>query len=135
MSEYEIMYLLSESINRMWEVLQFWSGVSFGYMALSYVAARHLNIYLVAFLSILYVAFTLNMLGIMQLNRTVELGYITDLQALAEIGSLQSQASIIFLKEEANINVIPAMVAVYGTFVGALFYLPYNYYFSKRENT
>jgi ABC-type amino acid transport system permease subunit len=41
MNEQELMNMMSEAANRNWEIWQYWTGVSFGYIILAYVAARH----------------------------------------------------------------------------------------------
>jgi hypothetical protein len=84
MTEYEILYLLSETFDRVWELIQYWSSVSFGYLILAYVAAPRLNLILIVVLSILYAAFSVQMFELLLTHNGFNLAYIESLNELSK---------------------------------------------------
>ena len=135
MTEYELMYLISENFSQSLEIWQFWSGVSFGYMALSHFAARQLNTFIIIFLSILYVAFsafiTFSMGDLWEMSKAQD----ALLQSLSQRSEGLSILGSAWQRTQDRAEIIPFMVAFFGTFLGALVYLPYRYYSGPHENT
>ncbi len=127
MSEYELVYLASEYINRTWQLLQFWASVSFGLLAVSYLAAKHLNLAMAVVLTLLYCSFTLFIMTMLGLNGEVVDGFITDLAALdsTDKGSaLTSQgAQKIVTTSPGPLPMALIVSAFFGTFVSTLYFL------------
>ena len=82
MTEHELMYLMSETANRNWEIWQYWTGVSFGYLILGYVAARHLNWLLIFLVSSLYTLFSVMMFQTVGHNAEIIFGVADELRKL-----------------------------------------------------
>ena len=133
MTEYEILYLLSETYDRVWALIQFWSSVSFGYMILAYVAAPRLNLLIVLVLSILYIAFSMQMFELLVTHNGFSLAYEESLSDLSKTVGLKNPAAIYAVEHDPNI--LGATVSLFGTFFAALLYLPYSYYRGKNGNT
>lgn len=133
MTEYEILYLMSEVFDRIWALIQFWSSVSFGYLVLAHVAARRLNVMIVLVLSLLYIAFSAQMLELLITHSRYVSGYQQELQELSETVGLDSQAAV--HANEYSPQYWGATVSLFGTFLAALMYLPYCYYTSRNANT
>ena len=133
MTEYEILYLLSETYDRVWELIQYWSSVSFGYLILAHVAAPRLNLIIIAVLSILYVAFSVQMSGLLLAHNGFILAYTESLNELSKTVGLENPAAIHAVEYQPSF--IGAIVSLYGTFLAALCYLPYSYHRGKNANT
>ena len=133
MTEYEILYLLSETFDRVWELVQFWSSVSFGYLILAHVAAPRLNLIIIAVLSILYVAFSMQMFQLLLTHNGFVIAYTESLNELSETVGLNNPASVHAV--EYKFSILGATISLFGTFLAALFYLPYSYHREKNANT
>ena len=133
MTEYEILYLLSETYDRVWELIQYWTSVSFGYLILAHVAAPRLNLVIVAVLSILYVAFSVQMMGLLLTHNGFALGYVESLNELSRTVGLESPAAVHAVEYKPSF--IGAIISLYGTFFAALCYLPYSYHRGKNAST
>lgn len=127
MTEYEYLYLASENYAQSVAIWQFWSGISFGYMALSHFAARQLNVLIVCVLSVLYIAFTLFIISSMgelwEMNNAYE-------SALRELAGSEAGVSIptqAWLATQEGAEVKTFVVAFFGTFIASLLYLPFRY--------
>ena len=135
MTEYEISYLLTESLGVLWNTVQFWSGVTFGYMALSYIAAKHLNVLSIFILTVLYCLYSSIMLTVVQALGHVVVGHLADLQALQDTVGLKTQAARNHLEAGGFLSENLFAATVIGTFAAAVLYMPYNYIVSCREHT
>jgi hypothetical protein len=135
MTEYEISYLLTESLGVLWSSVQFWSGVTFGYMALSYIAAKHLNVLSISIVTVLYCLFSYVMLTVLQAMGHVVVGHLADLQALQDTGGLKTQAARNHIEAGGFMNEKIFVATIIGTFAASVLYMPYNYFVSRREHT
>jgi hypothetical protein len=133
MTEYEAMYLLTETFDRIWSHIQFWSSVSFGYLILAHVAAHRLNLLLISILTILYIAFSIHMLDVMRLSSAYVIGYTETLRQLADTAGLNTPAARVAISEQRS--VWAGGIAMLGTFIVTVVYLPYNYYRQRRADT
>ncbi len=61
MTEAEISYQLSEYLNRIWDMQQWWASISIGVLVMAHLASRPLNLLLVAISLGLYTSYTLYM--------------------------------------------------------------------------
>ena len=134
MTEHELMYLMSETANRNWEIWQYWTGVSFGYLILGYVAAKHLNWLLIFLVSLLYTLFSIMMFQTVGHNAEIVFGIADELRKL-QAGGIELTAPaarwLDGLSEDGRLSI----AVLLATYLAALLYLPYNYIRSGREDT
>jgi hypothetical protein len=134
MTESELMYLMSETANRNWQIWQYWTGVSFGYLVLGYVAAKHLNWMLIFFASALYTLFSIFMWQVLGHNAEIVFGTADELRKLQGSGTELTAPTVRWLAGHSEDGLIPVAVLLV-TYFSALIYLPYNYIKAGRENT
>ncbi len=132
MTEQDLFELMASRADINWEIFQFWSGVTFAYMAVGHFAAKNLNWFVIGVLSILYVSLTLVVYEMAANNLATLEGFTQELQALALTTEL-SAASEAWLEEPTSSFQIALSIATVGTFLSALIYLPYNYYRANRN--
>ena len=136
MTELELFELAAERADINWEIFQFWSGVTFAYMAVGHFAAKNLNWFVVIVLSILYTSLSVVVYQMASNNMAVMEGFTQELEVLAESAEITaaSQAWLAELKPTASF-LIALSIATLGTFLSALIYLPYNHYRAIRNAT
>ena len=120
MTEYEIIYLFSEYLNRTWEVMQFWASVSFGLIALSHLGARYLNALATVIVSAFYIAFTLFVMNILRINGIVGNGFLTELSSLKTLGP---GAQKIIATAPTSLEMTAIITTFFGLFLGSLVFL------------
>lgn len=130
MSEYELIYLASEYLNRTWSLLQFWASISFGLIAVAYFASKHLHLAMVITLTILYLAFTAFISSIIGLNEHIVAGFMEDLAAL---NTLSQGATNLFESAPGPVMQVSIVVVYFGTCFGVLFFLWYSYILSRKN--
>ena len=136
MIEYDTMYLVTETLDQTWSHLQFWSSVSFGYLVLSHAAGKSLNIPIIVVISVLYIAFTFQTLETLTIYGDLIAGYREDLVTLQGSKGLHSEAAKVWVENSRTGSATLAMtIALFGTFLAAIFYLPYCYYRGTRGHT
>ncbi len=129
MTEYEILYLYGERFNSLWGLIQFWSSVSFGYLALSVVIVKRLNVISIVVLSFLYSVFSLQMFGASEGIYAEIQSFQTSMKALlVSQGHLTEAGNAIVAHSGIASQGIAVRVALYGTFSAALVSLPFQYY-------
>lgn len=131
MTEHELMYLMSETANRNWEMWQYWTGVSFGYLILGYVAAKHLNWFLIFFVSTLYTLFSIFLLDHLGLNAEILFGTADELRKLQLSGVELTAPTARWLAGHSEDGMLPISLLLV-TYLAALLYLPYNHIKSGR---
>jgi hypothetical protein len=134
MTEYELMYLMSETANRNWEMWQYWTGVSFGYLILGYVAAKHLNWLLIFFVSALYTLFSIFLFQVLGHNAEILFGTADELRKLQSSGVELTAPAARWLAGHSEDSMLPVAVLLV-TYLAALLYLPYNHIKSDRGDT
>lgn len=133
MSEYELIYLASEYINRTWNLLQFWASVSFGLIAVSHIASRHLTWAMVSIVSLLYVSFSIFVMSMISLNEKVVDGFLMDLEVLLEAGTLSTRGAEAIISFDPNlVQRLAIMGASIGTCISTLFFLWYCFIRARR---
>ncbi|MCP8899581.1 hypothetical protein [Gilvimarinus xylanilyticus] len=126
MTEFEISYLTSEALDRMWDIMQFWVSITFGLIAMSHIARRHLNVILVAAVSLLYLLFSLFVFRVIYFNLKVMQGHLLDLRALGKDKlSTAQQYFIEYFPSEFEIG-IGVLFAFVGLLVCVLLFLWHN---------
>ena len=134
MTEHELMHLMSETANRNWEIWQYWTGVSFGYLILGYVAARHLNWLLIFLVSSLYTLFSVMMFQTVGHNAEIIFGVADELRKL-QAGGVELTAPTARWLASLSVDGRLAIAVLLATYSAALLYLPYNVIRSGREDT
>lgn len=131
MNEADITYQISEILNRMWDLQQWWASVSFGVLVVAYLVGRKLNGILLCILLLLYTVYSVYMWDLLGVNVNVFLAYVEDLQTLSDSGvELSSGAKAYLLPTEIGAFLAP--VALLGTFASVVFYTLYVFF--KRED-
>jgi len=135
MTEYEIVYLISQHTDRVWNIMQFWSSISFGLIIVAYIAAAKLNWPIMLIITGIYVIFSLFVLNMLKINGGMNDSYIMDLQNILNMGKSLSYGAqnLISLHKQDN-KLVLIISAFTGTFISAIFFLWYSY-FSKRNIT
>jgi hypothetical protein len=127
-SEYEIVYMANEYINRTWEILQVWAGISFGLIAITHFSSKYINLSVVLTASILYVAFSFFAMTIFRTNGEVVDGFLNDLVALEASGIQLSIGSQAVLSEKPGGAAMLSIIAVFfSTFFASLVFLWWSY--------
>ena len=136
MTELGILELAAERADLNWEIFQFWSGVTFAYMAVGHFASKNINWLIVVVLSILYASLSVVVGHMWSNNAAVMGGFMQELEILANSTELSaaSQAWLANVKPTPQFQ-IPLSIATLGTFLSALIYLPYNHYRATRNAT
>ncbi len=134
MTEYEIASMISEYANRMWQIIQFWSSVSFGLIAICYLAQNRLSLLINSVITILYIAFSIFVFSMQAMNESVIAGFLQDLQVMIEQGGLQSSGAAAILSSKPSLGqILIIRFASIGTFIGTLFFLWYTYWKFKTQ--
>gem|GEM_PF-1963690 len=133
MNEQELFELMAARADVNWQIFQFWSGVTFAYIAVGHLAAKSLNWFIICILTILYASLSVVVFQMASNNMAVLEGFNNDLQALADTTEL-SEASKVWLElGTTSVQTIAVSIATLGTFISALIYLPYNFYRSRKN--
>ena len=133
MTEYEIAYFISEHVNRIWDVMQYWSSISFGLIALCHVAAKRITLPICIILSILYISFSIFSFNIQVMNDFITHQYMDDLRALLTQGNLATAgAQALINTDPTELQMLAIRFVSIGTFISSLFFLWYSY-FSNRK--
>ena len=134
MTEQDLFELMASRADINWEIFQFWSGVTFAYLAVGHFAAKNLNWFAILVLTILYASLTVVVYQMAANNMAVLEGFTQELQALANTTELGA-ASQAWLQKPGGVFQVAISITTLGTFVSALAYLPYNYYRANRNAT
>lgn len=132
MTGFEISYLLSEELNRMWDIMQFWVSITFGLIAMSHIAHRHLNVILVGAVSLLYLMFSLFIFRVTYFNLQVVRGHLQDLQAVNHPLSYGQQLFIQHFPTKVEIGVGVAF-AFFGLLTCVLLFLWHNTFSNNQK--
>ena len=132
MTEAELAFQISESINRGWGLIQWWASVSFGLLIVPHVAADKLNFFLLFVVITLYTVFSLMVHDIVTYNFDVAHQYKSDLRVLVEAGAELTQGSKFWISPRVSSGIFMGF-ATTGTFICVISYLVYNFWKSMRN--
>lgn len=126
MTEFQILYLHSELVARLWTIVIWWASVSFGLLALAHFASEKLNLLSLIFLVILYVTVSVFVFNIQSII------FSTQATMFAELRSLNSAGKLSLIGQQAmqgtgKITYILHYSAQLGTFIGCIAYLVYSF--------
>lgn len=135
MTEYEIAALISEHVDRIWDVMQYWSSISFGLIALCHVAEKKITLPVCIILSILYITFSMFSYNIQALNDTIINSYMNDLSVLlAQEKLMTTGAQAIITTDPTELQMLTIRFVSIGTFISSLFFLWYSYFKNRATN-
>jgi hypothetical protein len=132
MTEAEITLQISEYLNRIWVLQQWWASISIGVLIMAHLAAARLNPLLLVISLGLYTSYTLYMAQMAADNVQSVFALARDLQVMIDAGEVSSynaheQVDII------NANPVLYYVTFIGTYVSVIAYLVYSYLRVRRE--
>lgn len=130
MTEADITYQISEILNRLWDLQQWWASVSFGVLVVAYLVGKKMNGILMSILLLLYAVYSVYMWDLLGVNVNVFWAYVGDLQKLSDSGVELSAGSKAYLIP-VGIGGYLAPAALLGTFVSVVFYTLYVFF--RRE--
>lgn len=126
MSEAEITYQISEILNRVWAMQQWWASISVGVLIMAHLAANKLNFFLLIISLSLYTAYTIYMYQMMGVNYGTIVDLLADLEVLVNSGSVVSNTAVGLLKVP-QASAVLFFITYVGTYVGVMSYLIYSY--------
>ena len=130
MTEADITYQISEILNRLWDLQQWWASVSFGVLVVAYLVGKKMNGILMSILLLLYAVYSIYMWDLLGVNVNTFSAYVLDLQKLSDSGVELSAGSKAYLIP-VGIGRYLAPIALLGTFVSVVFYTLYVFF--RRE--
>jgi hypothetical protein len=131
MIEADITYQISDILNRLWDLQQWWASVSFGVLVVAYLVGKQMNGVLVCILLLLYIIYSVYMWDLLGVNAKILFAYIGDLQKLSDSGVELSAGATAYLLP-ARLGVFFAPVALLGTFISVVCYTLYVFF--RRED-
>lgn len=132
MTESEIVYQISEILNRLWVIQQWWASVSFGVLIVAHLASKQLNGVLVSALLFLYSVYSFYMWDLLGINAGILNGFVNDLQQMSESGhTLTSGGNAYILERRLSYFLVP--LTLFGTYFCTAGYLVYGYFKGKSS--
>ncbi|RLQ22582.1 hypothetical protein DWB85_06240 [Seongchinamella sediminis] len=126
MTEAEISFQISEYLNRIWTLQQWWASISIGVLVMAHLASKRLNLFLVLISLGLYTSYTLYMAQMSRVNIETVWALATDLEALIQSGAVNSNnaRNIVAVKYS---NPLLYYLTFPGTYLSVCAYLIYCY--------
>lgn len=133
MNEAEISYQMSEYLNRLWTIQQWWASVSIGVLIMAHLATSRLNLFLVSISLGLYTSYTLYIVQMLRENMNTIYALAADLKALIQSDVVNSNnANQMISIMEANPFLF--YLTFGGTYLSICSYLIYSYYKARSNN-
>ncbi len=126
MTEAEIAYQVSEYLNRVWSMQQWWASISIGVLVMAHLASAKLNLLLVCISLALYTSYTLYMQQMSLENVETLFALLRDLEVLVDSGKVSSNNAEELLKILAT-NPMLFYLTFGGTYVCVVSYVIYSY--------
>lgn len=133
MSEADITYQISEILNRMWDLQQWWASISFGVLVAAYLVGKHLNGFLITILLLLYSAYSLYMWDLIGANADVYLAFVEDLEGMFESGVALSSGAKTYLSPPTMSYFLVPIVLI-GTYISVITYTVYVFYQTRSND-
>ena len=134
MSEAEITFQISEILNRLWVMQQWWASVSIGVLVMAHLASSRLNLLLIIISLALYTSYTLYMHQMSAENVKDMQALAGDMQALIDSGVAQSNTALRQV-QTVNADVRLYRVTFLGTYLCVVIYLIYSYTRSRKSRS
>ena len=129
MTEADLIFQWSETINRIWNLIQWWGSMSFGLIVLAHLASEKLNRFLLVAIISLYTLYSIWVFISLGLNQDMQQDVSTDLKTLAsegvELGSFGNRLSDGVTNSIANTLI--TLVVLLGTYISCISYLIYAF--------
>lgn len=134
--ELQIIEHYTELRGLFWEIMLYWTSVSFGLMAASHVAAPKLHTLVIFLITLLYAAFTVWMAMASFSNNEMVRGLLADLGELEPLqtNSAQSVLEIHDFIMHSAFSTGSLALVVLGTFLGTISFLWYSHVKGRRES-
>lgn len=126
MTEAEIAFQVSEYLDRVWSMQQWWASVSIGVLVMAHLAAEKLNLFLVCISLALYTTYTLYMQQMSRENVETVFALLRDLEVLVDSGKVSSNNAEELL-EILTINPVLFILTFGGTYICVVSYVIYSY--------
>jgi hypothetical protein len=126
MTEAEIAYQVSEYLNRVWSMQQWWASISIGVLVMAHLASAKLNLLLVCISLALYTSYTLYMQQMSLENVETLFALLRDLEVLVDSGKVSSNNAEELLKILATSPVL-FYLTFGGTYLCVVSYVIYSY--------
>ena len=136
MTEAEILFQYSEVVNRIWTLIQWWSGVSFGMIALAHLTLERLNRALLLVVLSLYTIYTILIYSVLRLNVDNTGDYVDDLRQLRAMGETLGGHATRLIESDFSILVqtLGWIIPMY-VYIACVFYPIYAYKKHKNVST
>ena len=131
MTEAEIAFQVSEYLDRVWSMQQWWASVSIGVLVMAHLAAEKLNLFLVCISLALYTTYTLYMQQMSRENVETVFALLRDLEVLVDSGKVSSNNAEELL-EILTINPVLFILTFGGTYICVVSYVIYSYVNMRR---
>lgn len=127
MSEAELLLLGSESLDRMWSLIQWWASISFGLLVIAHIAADRIGIYVAVLVSMLYTGFSFVVHRIAQRNMGIVESIVGDLRVLKTAGvDLTMTAQYWMQGTDPGVKIAMPAVIIFN-YISILGYFIYSY--------
>jgi hypothetical protein len=126
MTEAEIAFQVSEYLNRVWSMQQWWASVSIGVLVMAHLASDKLNLFLVFISLALYTIYTLYMQQMSLENIDTVFALLRDLEVLVDSGKVSSNNAEEILGILTT-NPVLFILTFGGTYVCVVSYVIYSY--------
>ena len=129
MNEADITNQISEVLNRIWLMQQWWASVSFGVLIVAHVAGRKLGGLLIFVILFLYTVYSIYMWDLLGINAGIANGFVSDLENMSSSGATLTgggSAYITTMNQRLSYFLVP--LALFGTYFSATGYLIYSYF-------
>jgi len=132
MSEAEITFQISEILNRIWVMQQWWASISIGVLVMAHLASSRLNLLLIFISLILYTSYTLYMAQMSSQNVKDMHALASDMQALIDSVAVQSSNALRQV-QTVNTDVKLYLITFGGTYLCVVIYLIYSYISARKS--
>ena len=126
MTKADIAFQVTEYLNRIWDMQQWWASISIGVLIMAHLASSRLNLLLLLMSLGLYTSYTLYMTQMLGENYETILALIADLELLVASQAAPSHASRELLAMRDTCP-LAYYVTFGGTFLCVVAYLLYSY--------
>ena len=127
-------FQISEILNRLWIMQQWWASVSIGVLVMAHLASSRLNLLLIIISLALYTSYTLYMHQMSAENVKDMQALAGDMQALIDSGVAQSNTALRQV-QTVNADVRLYRVTFLGTYLCVVIYLIYSYTRSRKSRS
>ncbi len=134
MSEAEISYQISEYLNRLWTLQQWWASISIGVLVMAHLASKRLNLFFVLISLGLYTSYTLYMLQMSRANIQTVWALAADLEALIQSDVVNSNNAHNMVSIRYS-NPFLYFLTFGGTYLSVCAYLIYCYFKGRGDNS